>query len=160
MCLSLMLQRKDGEKLVDCRAPNAKEIQNFLENCSTKLSAKLQLPGRPTTAEKPLPFGWVPEFSMDNASVHKAAYAVVDWPNKPAWSKEGFGKVQPPPYSPDFHKVIEHVHAILCPAAMREIEAMPVPDNDKPILTYFKVRFAVAGPCPSSRVSPRLLAGA
>lgn len=109
------MQKKDKEgKTVECKAPNALEIQQFIEETHNKLEAMTRVPGAADTSSRPIPPSWQAEWSLDNANVHKAAYTDPAWLKKPLNAR--FGEVQPPPYSPDFHKVIEHVHGTLCSA--------------------------------------------
>jgi hypothetical protein len=62
-----------------------------------------------------------PLWSLDNAPVHGTAIS-GPWPTRP----EGlWNVVSPPPYSPDLHKVIEHVHARVCTEFMDWIVKNP-----------------------------------
>jgi hypothetical protein len=141
------MQRVKNGKTVDCRAPNAQEIRDFLFNCWKKIMSKTALPtaakpasvDKPPTGDKPIPFGFYPEFSLDNTNVHICAYNPPKgqvWAQKPPGAT--FGSVQPPAYSPDLHKVIEHVHAVLCTAFMKQIEQTNGPSRGADIKTYFK----------------------
>ena len=94
-------------------APASKEMQDFLCDVYTALVKKMAAKDQPTSADKPLPWGFVPIWSMDNAATHQKAAADKGWKlisdggTKPPGALR---TVQPPAYSPDLHKVIEHVH--------------------------------------------------
>jgi hypothetical protein len=111
---STCMQTIKGGKEVPSRAPAGAEIQAFIEETADKLKAHPLIPAnfRPY---------FLPLWSLDNAPVHKAAISMA-WPNKPAGL---FNSVSPPPYSPDLHKVIEHVHARVCTEFMDWIVKHP-----------------------------------
>lgn len=108
------MQTKKGGKSVPSRAPAAAEIQAFIEETAAKLQAHPAVPASFKPHFKTL-------WSLDNAPVHGTAISST-WPTKPAGL---FGVVSPPPYSPDMHKVIEHVHAIVCTEFMDWIVKHP-----------------------------------
>lgn len=106
----------------------------YLKEVAAELDKKTASWWEQPSQSKPIPYGAKFDYSLDNARVHKAAYSeeTVAWPDKP--TNGTFGVVQPPPYSPDLHKVIEHVHGTICSAFRQEIQAMG-PAED--INTYF-----------------------
>ena len=66
---------------------------------------------KPHKAEGKLPANFMPMWSLDNANIHKAA--TKEWMNNPELRRRDISGalLPPPPYSPDLHKVIEHIHA-------------------------------------------------
>jgi hypothetical protein len=61
-----------------------------------------------------------PIFSYDHASAHDAADAVEEL-EKVGITQEYSSRAWLPALSPDFHRVIEHVHAIACGAFRKEL---------------------------------------
>lgn len=134
---ALCAQKQDKQgKTVECKAPNAPEIQKFIEDVHEKLDSLTITPGQLETFKRPIPSGWRAEWSLDNAAVHKKAYEDPAWEKKP--KNASFGQVQPPPYSPDMHKVIEHVHGTLCSAFRVWLEANHKEAAEMDIPTLFK----------------------
>lgn len=101
-------------------------MQLYLEEVYAAWVERQQVEGRKPTASKPIPFGAPLYFSLDNASVHKAAYTDPTWLEKHSWARRAsFGEIQPPPYSPDCHKVIEHIHATITKAFKAKVDKLP-----------------------------------
>jgi hypothetical protein len=110
--------RDDGS---ESRAPNKKEIQHFLYDCwRLGINPYVNRSGDASsvqqgTATMPFPLYFSPYWSLDNASVHTAAINDATWgPLLLAKPPGDFKKVQPPAWSPDLNKIIEHVHGTVC----------------------------------------------
>lgn len=88
------------------KEPTAKAIQDFLHDCNQRI-VSLKVEGK-------LPKNFYPLWSLDNTNIHKCA--IANWGTNPDLTKLGIDGqlLLPPPYSPDLHKVVEHVHAQLC----------------------------------------------
>lgn len=127
-CTCLQVVKNHQEEMA--RAPNHSEIQNFLWNAYKEV-ARLWLIGT-------IPRDFQPIWSLDNAPVHAAAYNDPDWrQNKPPGC---FTQVKPPTYSPDLHKIIEHVHGTVVTAAKKELLSMNTePEPDDSIQPYFEM---------------------
>jgi hypothetical protein len=110
----LHVQTMKGTK---AKGPTRDEIRHLLMQASAKL------------AEHPRwPRGWKPIWSMDNVSMHVAA--AEDWHGAWRVNEDGSEAVMGeilfvPPYSPDLHQVIEHVHANTCGMWKRELMHLP-----------------------------------
>lgn len=99
-------QTGEGESEHESRAPAAREIQAFIQRCWDKFRAAIK-------AGK-LKLGFCPHWSLDNANVHKSACGEPTWeggrPPGPMM------EIWVPPWSPDLHKPIEHVHGTVVSA--------------------------------------------
>jgi hypothetical protein len=98
--------------------------------------------GQQPTDSKPFPPGMVPIISLDNASIHVKAKQLA---------KKGVPRLFPgksvkfwelPAYSPDIHKVIEHVHGTVYNAFKKQlIECDSRPETWEPFFGMVKAAF-------------------
>ena len=123
-CLQLK-KGKDGKMVMaKAGAPDYKDMQRFLTQCMARIDDWRAPAGQNPSDKFPIPHNFFPIWSLDNAPVHAKAYNDLTWKNKPAGD---FGHAQPPPYSPDLHKVIEHVHGTVCVKFREELDKMTHP---------------------------------
>lgn len=138
------------------KSPTGEEIQDFLLDVGKEIMSKICAAGEQPSTKKPLPHGFVPMWSLDNARVHTSAirqpYVIPGLPAElvavalvasglpanatklqvkakehklPAdWYAEPRFYLRPPAWSPDLHKVIEHVHGIVSSAWKKQLMQM------------------------------------
>jgi hypothetical protein len=99
------------------KGPTRDEVRHLLMQASSKLEDHPRWPK-----------SWKPIWSLDNVSMHVAA--AEEWHGAWRFNDDGTEKVLGevlfvPPYSPDLHQVIEHVHANTCGMWKRELMHMP-----------------------------------
>ena len=95
--------KKDGTER-EAKSPTGQEVADFLLDVQQKIEARSKLPSYPSKVK--------PVFSLDNAACHKAAKSLLCKKHKGKFKQDSF--LDLPPYSPDLHKVIEHVHGTIC----------------------------------------------
>lgn len=112
MCLSTCccLQNLAGKP---AGGPTAEEFADFIKDVDKEMRARIEDPTHAHSIHELWPHDddgnqLDPLYSYDNTNIHEAAW-------------QFFGgmdilRYPLPPYSPDMHKVIEHVHAIICTA--------------------------------------------
>lgn len=104
------------------KTPTAKEITDFLSDVEEAVQQMKCKPGEQPSSDKPFPPDFVPLISLDNAAVHvKAIEDYVKQSADPTMARFRFS-CSPPPYSPDLHKVIEHVHGTVCTAFNKQLQ--------------------------------------
>lgn len=96
-------------------SPTAQEIQDLVKAVVAEIAAQTCAEGEEPDTLKPFPAGFVPCISLDNAPVHTRAKEAMVAQHMPCT----FERI--PPYSPDIHKVIEHVHGIVQRAFQRNL---------------------------------------
>jgi hypothetical protein len=103
--------------------PTKEEFRDFVKSCTTKLQ---ELTGNPRFRASQVHWSW------DNPTIH-GSVADGDWKGL-GITDRNFMAV--PTYSPDMHKVIEHIHANVCRSLQRDINALRGKGTSKG-LTYF-----------------------
>lgn len=105
LCLHLQVGRT-VDSVREARGPTAMEIQVFIEDCYKAWKKKQRGTDAAVPAELTKPI-----WSLDATSIHTCAINDKKWDaDRPPGN---FKVAQVPPYSPDLHKVIEHVHGIV-----------------------------------------------
>lgn len=124
---ALQVTEKDGT-VRPAKAPTHEELWDVIENTWDKLKKDARVPQ-----------GFVPFWSLDNARVHVSCWTtfVEDWKKTGRMPPGAFGAIQPPPYGPDMHKVIEHVIGTVSKAFKEEVRRMTYAHDS--IEEYFQI---------------------
>jgi hypothetical protein len=115
------------------QSPTAEEIQDLVKTVVAEVAAQTCAAGEQPDILKPFPHGFVPCISLDNAPVHTRAKVALVAQHVPCTFEEI------PPYSPDIHKVIEHVHAIVHQAFMARLRRCQVDNLPESMSDVFRI---------------------
>lgn len=118
---------------MDAKAPTAQEIQDFLADLFKKIKQMTCAPGEAPGPSKPFLPTYQPMISLDNASIHIKAVEDKEWLRQHPW---GGRRLPLPPYSPDIHKVIEHVHGTITNTFRERLRALKQPHGT--VLEYYQ----------------------
>jgi hypothetical protein len=107
----------------EAEGPTKEEFKDFVTDCITKL-AKLKKDNNFKASQV--------HWSWDNPTIH-GSVADGDWKGM-GITDRNFMAV--PTYSPDMHKVIEHIHANVCRSLQSDINALRGRATSKPLSYY------------------------
>ena len=127
------------------KSPTWEEIKDIVKAMLARVASMTCAAGERPTADKPFPHGFTPNISLDNAACHNKAKAEM---RADPTVHATFDDI--PPYSPDIHKCIEHVHAVLHQAFVETLthtkaDALPdtVPELFQLVQRLFQTRITV-----------------